>query len=242
MVTEKEELILSLKRNLIDNPIESSAPTYQPFYFGEFKDIKTSLNRSEFYKKFNLIFKHIDKDLSGKKVLDIGSNAGFFSFAVTARGATVDALEPLPRYVELCQKLCKIYDISNVNFINRQISIRFLDKKRYDYGFMLSVFQWISQGNQKLQFGKRILMKTSKHVDTLFFELGCNSGKSSVKTKKINHIAYIHSLLKNNTNYKNIKLLGATKIWGKSRYLFVCSKKERDFIEPFYSFLKWINI
>jgi len=244
MNIEKKRLIVSLKRDLINNPIESSAPIYQPIYFDEFKNINTSLNRDEFYKKFNLVFKYVDKDLYGKKVLDIGSNGGFFSFVAAERGATVDALEPIPRYFQLCQKLCKIYGISNVNFTNKPLSTVFLDKRKYDYGFMLSVFQWISQGNRKLQLAKEILMETSKHVNTLFFELGCNSGKSAVKIRKINHPAYIYSLLKNNTTYKSVKLLGATRIWGRYlyRYLFVCSKKAIDFIEPFYFFLKWINI
>ncbi|TEU00932.1 MAG: hypothetical protein E3J23_01385 [Candidatus Stahlbacteria bacterium] len=244
MNTGKKKLIESLKADLINDPIESSAPIYQPIYFDEFKDIKTSLNQEEFYKKFNLIFKYIDEDLLDKKVLDIGSNAGFFSFATAKRGATVDAFEPQSRYFELCQKLCKIYNISNINFINKPISTELLDKKKYNYSFMLSVFQWISQGNRRSQFGKDILMETSKHIDTLFFELGCNLGRSAVKTRKINHLAYIYSLLRNNTIYRNIKLIGTTKIWGERsyRYLFICSNRNVNVKEPFYSFLKWIDI
>lgn len=244
MNKEEKKLIQSLRADLINDPIESSAPIYQPIYFEAFKDIKTSLNRDDFYKKFNLIFRYIDADLSNKKVLDIGSNAGFFSFAAARRNAIVDALEPATRYFELCQKLCKIYDISNINFINRPISIEFLGNKKYNYGFILSVFQWISEGNCRLEYAKRILSEISKHVDTLFFELGCNSGKSAMKTRKVNHLAYIYSLLRNNTKYKNVKLVGTTKIWGghSCRYVFICSNKDVNIKEPFYSFLKRVNI
>lgn len=245
MNTEKKKLIGLLKTDLINNPIESSAPIYQPIFFDEFKDIRTTINRDNFYEKFNLIFTYIDRDLSNKRVLDIGSNAGFFSFVTAKRNATVDSLEPLIRYYDLCQKLCKIYGIFNINFINSPISIEFLNNKYYDYGFMLSVFQWISDGNNKLDYAKDILEVTSRHVDTLFFELGCNFGRSAVKTRKINHLAYIYSLLKNNTFYNNIKLIGSTNIWGKHlmpRYLFICFNKDINIKEPFYSFLKWVDV
>lgn len=191
-----------------------------------------------------MIFRYIDTDLSNKRVLDIGSNAGFFSFAAAEKGAIVDAVEPMTRYVELCQELCKIYEISNINFINSPISFRFLDKEKYDYAFMLNVFQWICEGNSKLEYGKRVLLEISRHVDTLFFELGCNVGKSAIKTRKINHLAYIYSLLRKNTIYKDIKLIGTTKDWGghSYRYVFICSNKELNIKEPFYSFLRWITI
>ena len=238
------KLIELLKEHLINNPLESSAPIYQPIYFEELNDIKTSLNRDEFYKKYNLIFNHIEKDLSNKNIIDIGSNAGFYSFAAAERKAIVDALEPLSHYSELCSKLCDIYGIQNINFLNIPVSIEFLNDKNYDYGFMLSVFQWISEGNEKLDYAKDLLMESSKHIDILFFELSCNSGKSAVKTKKINHLAVVYSLLRDNTVYSNIKLIGTTRLWGKRsyRYLFRCSKKDIEVNEPFYSFLKYINI
>lgn len=244
MNLEKKKLIKSLKTDLTNNPLESSAPVYQPIYFDEFKDIKTSLNKNNFYKKFGLIFKYVSNNLSNKKIIDIGSSTGFFSFAAAERGATVDAIEPLFGYFKLCRELCEIYNIPNINFINNSISNFFWKGRNYDYGFMLSVFQWISEGNRKLNYANDILMETSKHIDTLFFELGCNSGKSSVKTKKINHLAYIYFLLKNNTVYKNIKLIGVTKIWGRhsKRYLFICSKENLNIKEPLYSFFKKIWI
>ncbi len=244
MKPEKKKLIELLKVDLINNPIESGAPIYQPIQFPEFKDIKTSLNRDNFIRKYELISKHIPKELHQIKIIDIGSNSGFFSFNCIERGAIVDALEPSSRYFNLCKKLIEIYNVLNINLINKPISMEFYKNKKYDYGFMLSVFQWISEGNRKLEFAKNILMETSKHVDTLFFELGCNSGKSSVRTKKVNHLSVLFFLLRNNTVYKNIKLIGTTRIWGSyPRYLFICSNKDFKVGESFfYSFLKWINI
>ena len=244
MTLEKEQLIKSLIEELISDPIEASAPIYQPIYFTEFKDIETSLDRAKFYEKFSKVFECLEEDLKNKKILDIGSNAGFFSFAAASRGAEVDALEPITRYNALCNKIKDIYEVGNINFINKPVTSEYLKEEKYDYGFLLSVFQWISEGNSKLSYACSLLKEISESVDTLFFELGCNSGGSAITTKKLNHLAYIYKLLRDNTIYKNIKFIGATKFWGKGsdRYLFVCSKKNIDVKEPFYSFLKWLAI
>jgi len=243
MNIEKKKSIELLKADLLAHFKESSAPTYQPLYFSELRDVKTSLNAEHFYKKFKIIFKYIDADLTNKSVIDVGANAGFFSFAVAERNAIVDALEPANRYHELCKKLTEIYDVANVNCINAPLSLELINNKKYDYGFMLSVFQWISEGNNKLSYALNLLNEISKHVDVLFFELGCNAGKSAVTTKKFNHLAYVYSLLKNNTIYKNIKLIGTTSIWRRRpRYLFMCSHEDINAREPWYAFLKRMSI
>jgi tRNA (mo5U34)-methyltransferase len=49
--------------------------------------------------KWEQIGPHLPSDLTGWTVLDIGCNAGFYSFALAARGATVDAIEIDPHYL-----------------------------------------------------------------------------------------------------------------------------------------------
>lgn len=244
MNIEKEKSIRLLKEMLIKSPIESKAPVYQPIYFSDFNDIRTSLNSKQFLKKFNIIFENIDYDLAGKRVIDIGSNTGYFSFAAAQRGAIVDAIETSQKYIELSKKLSEIYCIPNINFINRPIDFDLLHDKKYDYGFMLSVFQWISQGNKQLDYAQRILLDVSKKVDVLFFELGCNHGKSAINAKHYNHLAYIYLLLRKNTAYDNIKVLTFTKLWSRwdYRFVFVCSNKFLNIKEPFWSFFKFIPI
>jgi hypothetical protein len=108
---------------------------------------------------------------------------------------------------------------------------------------MLSVFQWISQGNKYLDHAKEVLRKVSLTTETLFFELGCNSGKSSVKTKMLNHLSCVYYLLKDNTVYEHIKLIGTSKLWGnRRRYLFICSKNEVEVDEGFNGKLKLLKI
>jgi tRNA (mo5U34)-methyltransferase len=49
--------------------------------------------------KWRQIEAHVPADLSGWRALDIGCNAGFYSFALAARGAEVVALDVDPRYL-----------------------------------------------------------------------------------------------------------------------------------------------
>ena len=50
--------------------------------------------------KWRQIEPHIPADLSGWRALDIGCNAGFSSLELARRGATIDALDIDPRYLE----------------------------------------------------------------------------------------------------------------------------------------------
>ena len=244
MSSEKDRSIALLKKELAANPIEAAAPVYQPIFFGEFSDVKTSLRRKPFLNKYSLIFSHLEKELSGKSVIDVGANAGFFSFAAAQRGAAVDALEPSRRYYDLCVKLARIYGADGITFNNVSLSGDYLKGKSYDYGFFLSVLQWITEGNRRMDEGLSLLRELSLHVETLFFELGCNSGRSAIRTDKLNHLARVYRLLRENTVYGTIALIGMSGLWGpfSSRYIFLCSKKEVAVKEPFYASLKYINI
>lgn len=49
--------------------------------------------------KWREIAPHLPRDLSGWRVLDIGCNAGFYSFELAARGARVTAIDVDPHYL-----------------------------------------------------------------------------------------------------------------------------------------------
>src|SRR5512138_2441937 len=50
--------------------------------------------------KWRQIAPHVPADMSGKNVLDVGCNAGFYSFEFARRGARVHALDINERYLE----------------------------------------------------------------------------------------------------------------------------------------------
>ncbi len=49
--------------------------------------------------KWNQIAPHLPADLTGWRALDIGCNAGFYSFELARRGARVTGIDPDPRYL-----------------------------------------------------------------------------------------------------------------------------------------------
>ncbi|HJU26111.1 MAG TPA: DUF1698 domain-containing protein, partial [Rhodanobacteraceae bacterium] len=50
--------------------------------------------------KWREIAPHVPSDLSGWRVLDIGCNAGFYSFELAARGARVTGIDIDPHYLD----------------------------------------------------------------------------------------------------------------------------------------------
>jgi tRNA (mo5U34)-methyltransferase len=53
--------------------------------------------------KWRQIEPYVEKDLSGRRVLDIGCNAGYYAFALAARGAAVVAIDSDERYLAQAQ-------------------------------------------------------------------------------------------------------------------------------------------
>lgn len=210
------------------NPIESSADIYHPIPFKEFESLSISSSRKGVMDKWNKI-EAITTDLFGtnmneRKVLDIGANAGFYTFNLSKKGAAVSAFESHPRYKELGLEIIKEKKL-NIRWENGSVQAEhpFLND-RYDLSLMLSVYQWMAEGGQKMDYAESCLQKIAKQSDYLIFELGFNKGKSCLKTNKLNHYHALISMLEKNTNYKYYKLIGKTKLWGNgSRYLVLCS-------------------
>ncbi|MFH5803716.1 DUF1698 domain-containing protein [Alienimonas sp. DA493] len=50
--------------------------------------------------KWEAIARHVPEDLTGVRALDVGCNAGFYSFELAKRGATVLGIDHDPRYLE----------------------------------------------------------------------------------------------------------------------------------------------
>lgn len=259
-----------LIRDLETNPIEASGSVYHPIPFPEFAYLTTSSNAERVHEKLKLIRQTLrsiyPESLIGKTILDIGANGGFYAFSLAQDGAEVTAIEPHPRYAAVGEFLAREKKDLNVKWISESLQLEHLAGRQYDVALLLSVFQWMCEGNNKLEAGKHLLGEISRHVDVLFFELGVNSGKSSITTRKINHLAYIYHLLKASTEYKDVKLVGVTRIWEPSRdkcsflkriarpvvriirrrhycrYLFVCSRSPLDIREPWFSFLKYAGV
>ena len=56
---------------------------------------------------------HIPQDLSGWRVLDVGCNAGFYSFELARRGADVVAMDHDPHYLAQARWACRQFGLEN---------------------------------------------------------------------------------------------------------------------------------
>ncbi|MAT96900.1 MAG: hypothetical protein CL608_07140 [Anaerolineaceae bacterium] len=205
---------------------ESSGTIYHPLPFPEFEHLDTSTKPGSSIRKWNLIKDALPASFAFQsgRVLDIGANAGFYTFNFAQKGAEVDAFEPHEHYASIGQEIAAAAKLP-VTWYNKPLEKSDLDDKEYNVALMLSVFQWMSEGNTFLNEATALLRQMAKCSDILFFELGCNHGKSAIQTDQ-RAIGWIWRLLQDNTAPKSVYYLGSVSAWHRSRrYLFACSKE-----------------
>lgn len=90
--------------------------------------------------KWREIEPNLPRDLSGKRVLDIGCNAGFYSFALAERGAEVLGIDSDPRYLRQARWAQDVLGVSSVRF--EEISVYDVDRLdgNFDIVFFMGVF------------------------------------------------------------------------------------------------------
>ena len=218
-----------LAAEIKSNPIEANAHIYHPIPFKEFSDLTISSSEKAVRNKWSKIEEIANElfgaDMKGKKVLDIGANAGFYTFSFSKKGAQVSAFEPHPRYKDLGLEIIEEKKL-DVRWENKPVQVAhpYL-KDKYDLTLMLSVYQWMAEGGKEIEYAESCIKKISEQSDYLIFELGFNKGKSHLKTKSRNHYRALIEMLTEKTDYTHFKLLGKTRLWRTySRYLVLCSK------------------
>ncbi|MDZ7336936.1 MAG: hypothetical protein ONB30_00195 [candidate division KSB1 bacterium] len=218
-----QEVVSQIKQK----PIEGSAHLYHPIPFPEFDHLTSSSGRRNAIRRWKLIHRALPTErMTGKRILDIGANAGFFSYEFAKLGAVVDAIEPHKPYYDLGVAVVAHYGVS-VSWFAEPLSAQFLKEKQYEIALMLSVFQWISEGNAKLQQACELLRLVSEHSNYLFFEMGCNHGSSAITARGLPVLVtlkWVYQLLRRETIYQNAYLLGFSwphvSIWRPWGYLF----------------------
>lgn len=230
-----------------EHPIESKGNLYHPIPFEEFSELKTSSKTEAVMKKWDLIHQALKKvyggEVVGKKVLDVGSNAGFYTFNFAKLGNSVTSFEVLERYSEIALAIVEEKKVDVQWFAETFKPDSPLPEKKYDVALLLSVYQWMADEETKMEFANNCLRKISDVSDYLIFELGFNKGKSCITTKKWNHYHALIELLKENTSYTNFQLIGKTRLWRTySRFLVICSNDDRFEDEGMRKFIRGISI
>ncbi len=238
-----EQVITDLK----ENPIEEGGEVYHPIPFSEFESLTVSSNAEEVSKKLKLIFDEVKtnskKTINDVTALDVGANAGLYTFTFAKAGAKVVCFEPNERYSAIGQFIVKNKDLSVV-WYPHEFKTEDIKGKFFDCALILSVFQWMSYGgDDRMQKARENLKYISKVSKLLFFELGFNAGGACLKTSKLNHYAALIKFLKENTFYNYFKLLGKTKLWRRNtRFLVLCSNEPTLDDNFLRRFIRSINI
>lgn len=232
--------------NLKEDPIEKKGHIYHPIPFQEFNSLQTSSNIDQAYKKLNLITSttkyFFNKEMGELRILDIGANAGFYTFSFAKLGASVTAFEPHKRYGPLGSFIAD-YKKLPVQWHSSAFSRKSVKNESFDVTLMLSVFQWMAGGGKKIEKAIKDLNYISSISKTLIFELGYNKGSSSMDTNKLNHYAELIRFLEDNTSYTRFRLLGKTKPWGSGkRFIVLCSDDHNWDDQVFLKLLRKIRI
>lgn len=92
--------------------------------------------------KWREIADYLPADLSGKRVLDIGCNAGFYSFALARRGAEVLGIDREPLYLRQAEWAARQFGLAGrVRFERRQVhEFARGPRQRFDIILFLGVF------------------------------------------------------------------------------------------------------
>lgn len=91
--------------------------------------------------KWKQISPHLPADLTGWDVIDIGCNAGFYSFELARRGASVTAIDRDPHYLAQARWAAELFGLeSHVTFKQLQVYDLARADARYDLVWFMGVF------------------------------------------------------------------------------------------------------
>lgn len=146
---------------------------YQGFMFdngAQMEGYQSGGHLPDSYKK--LPFVPLNKCV-GKKVLDLGSNQGFFSFQAALHGASeVTGIEFTKQDVEAAEDIKKITGLNNVNFINGDLIEHIMESDEH-YG--LIVFNSVlHQIYPNFENSSKFMRKLASMTDYLAFETPLN--------------------------------------------------------------------
>lgn len=112
------------------------------------------------------------RPVAGKRILDIGSSLGFFSYYFADRGAVVQGWEAHPKNAEVARKIGELNGI-HVDFKTKEFSSETVDtipSATFDAAFILSVFHHIIRYNG-LEYTQHLVKALLDRVPIMIVEL-----------------------------------------------------------------------
>jgi len=169
---------------------------------------------------FEEITEHM-KGLSGKKVLDVGGNTGYFSFLAAEAGAEATIIEKNTRQANVAKAIADVKGL-NVKIVNDSIQ-NYLEAstETYDCALMLNMFDQMLRADEFSAW--ETLMQISQRSKTLYLMMGSTEQMPTVKGLPTSTPSNIlpaktvfqkpdYEVVMDKTVYKNYKVL-ATDIY-----------------------------
>ena len=157
---------------------------YQGFHFDNGYSMKGYTSHNGIYDSFiKLPYVPLNKS-EGKKVLDIGSNQGFFSFQAALHGAKeVVGVELTKQYVLAANDIKEILQLNNVKFINGDAVKYVMDTKdRFGLVILNSVLHQIYPNFEN---SDSFLEKLAKSCDYMAFETPLNHPLMNISPQSV---------------------------------------------------------
>lgn len=138
-------------------------------------------------RKAENIFRILPQDLSGKSVLDIGCNKGFFSFECLRRGANkVVGIDVLPQVIETLQKIVSCSRLfKGLKFRNMRFGKELVSLGKFDLILFMSCYHYVYgdvQSHSKI-FSTLSALCNERVILELPLELDDNFARKFLKTK-----------------------------------------------------------
>lgn len=127
--------------------IQKLRPWYQNVQFNDEVSAVSSHSKLSGECAWNYIKQLLPESLEGKRILDLGSNAGLFCIRTAQRGADESiGVEREPKHLRQCAFLKQYFDIPNVKFINSNLeNLSSMDLGKFDIILAIAVLYWIGR-------------------------------------------------------------------------------------------------
>jgi SAM-dependent methyltransferase len=174
-------------------------------------------HRKNTQMRVDLILKNYN--VKGKKGIDLGCNAGGFTFRLQQAGARMLGIDYDTKTYAFAQAIENKYK-TGAEFQCQYINMVFANEmKKYDFCIWFDCFMWVIKSEGIFE-AKKILNKISEKCDVMFFSTSQDNGlaRNEIKTE-----IDVANLLKINTRYKRIFNFGVVNDGWHKRTIFKCS-------------------
>jgi tRNA (mo5U34)-methyltransferase len=136
------ETQISEPRTRLEKEIVSLGPWFHNLHLPDGTETAPAHALGDFpSRKWHQLAGSLPEDLKGWRVLDIGCNAGFYTFELARRGARVMGIDVEPRYLHQARWAASLYGLGDqVHFEQAQVYDLARWPQRYDLVLFLGVF------------------------------------------------------------------------------------------------------